>query len=123
MSGARLFRVADLEGKAVRAVIEYPAGRHGAAYDLMVVTGGGEWLTLCASCGCGGEVHLSWGYHNGHTPANILHPQEMLEAGLVDQAGYEALETAEAAREEAERKQRIASLQAELDRLNREGLA
>ena len=123
-SGTRVTRWHEMEGKTVRAVIECPAGRKARDVAAVVIFEDDCWATLVAtnngSCDDeGASLELTQGYYGGQDKplTDYLHPNELLQARMVNHAQYEYLLGRLADAEKADKASRRAFLLAEAEKL------
>ena len=122
--GTRVARWHEMEGKTVRCVIEWPAGRHAHGVAAVIVFEDDCWATLIATSNgtCdddGASLELTQGYYGApaKTLVDYLHPNEMLDARMVNQGQYEYLLQRMGETEKAEKAARRARLLAEAEKL------
>ena len=125
--GTRVTRWHEMEGKTVRAVIELPAGRKARDVAALIVFEDDCWATLIATSNgtCdddGASLELTQGYYGGPDKplTDYLHPNELLQARMVNQGQYEYLLQQLADAEKADKAARRVRLLAEAEKLAHE---
>ena len=125
--GTRVARWHEMEGKTIRAVIELPAGSKARDVAAVVVFEDDCWATLIATSNgtCdddGASLELTQGYYGGAEKplTDYLHPNEMLQARMVNQGQYAYLLQQLADSEKAEKAARRIRLLAEAEKLAHE---
>jgi hypothetical protein len=122
-TGSRVFDWGDLEEKTIQAIIDCPAGRRGLDLDSIIICTDGTWLTISAqSDGCGEDsAHIYLGTQRfDREPdalSDFLSPNQLLRAGLVNEAQYRFLENRAAEQKKKDNADRAARLRAEAAKL------
>lgn len=114
----------DMEGKTVRVVIQTPTGRYGCNADVVIVFDDNTWAALRAmpdgSESAYLELNSRYGFCGHLGATDFLHPEELLTAGLVNEAQRDYLLAKEATEENARKAKRRDQLLAEAEKLARE---